>query len=69
MSISSIGSHLPTAQFQAQVSAVKTSEAAEVGPDQDGDSDDGGARAASANNTPRPNLLGQVIGQLLHTTA
>ena len=65
MSISSVGSSLPTPVIQ------RTPEAAEVkgARDNDGDSDDGGAKAAQAAPAPTVNLNGQKLGRIINVSA
>jgi hypothetical protein len=69
MTISSIGnSHIST-QFQAPKNASKSGEAGEVGPDVDGDADDGGRKASLASAAPTVNSSGQTVGQLINVKA
>lgn len=53
MSISSVSSNAPAY-------AAKAAEAKEVGPENDGDSDDAGAKAAPVQSAPPPGL-GQIV--------
>ena len=69
MNVSSVGSANAAPQTQA---VQRTQEAAEVskgGRDNDGDSDDGGVKAAQAAPKPTVNMNGQKIGQLINVSA
>ena len=68
MSIGAIGSAQGSFSTQA---LQRKPEAAEVpgAKDKDGDSDDGGARAASSSVSPTVNMSGQSIGQVINTKA
>ncbi|MDR3738264.1 MAG: hypothetical protein P4L40_04510 [Terracidiphilus sp.] len=69
MTISSIGnSHIST-QFQTPQNASRSGEAGEVGPDVDGDADDGGRKAVPASAAPTVNSSGQTVGQLINVKA
>lgn len=65
MNVSSVGS---STQNQA---VQRTPEAAEVKGvrDNDGDSDDSGAKAVQATQAPTVNLSGQKIGQIINVSA
>jgi len=68
MDVGSVSSTYGSSQAQA---LQRTQEAAEVkkgGRDNDGDSDDGGVKAASAP-LPTVNTSGQKIGQVINVTA
>ena len=68
MNVSSVGSPYSNLQTQA---VQRTPEAAEVkgAKDNDGDSDDGGAKAVKAAPAPTVNMNGQKIGQHINVTA
>jgi hypothetical protein len=69
MGINSVGN--ASINFQTQT-AMSTPEAAEVqkaGSDNDGNSDDGAAKAAQAAAASTVNLNGQKIGQLINVSA
>lgn len=68
MNVSSVGSPYAAPQTQA---AQRRPEAAEVkgGRDNDGDSDDGGVKAAKAAPAPTVNMNGQKIGGTINITA
>jgi hypothetical protein len=69
MTISSIGSSHINTQLQAPQNASKGGEAGEVGPDVDGDADDGGRKAVPASPAPTVNSSGQTVGQLINVKA
>lgn len=69
MSIGSIGGSLMNSALQATAATPKGGESREVGPDHDGDADDGGAKAAQASTGPSVNLSGQTVGQLFSAIA
>ena len=69
MSISSVGSSYVGLQTQAAARAAETAEVQKVGRDNDGDSDDGGGKAAQAAAAPSVNLNGQTVGQLINVSA
>jgi hypothetical protein len=69
MNVNSVGSTYNTPQTQT---VQRTPEAAEVkkgGRDNDGDSDDGGAKAVQAPPAPTVNLNGQKLGQIISISA
>ena len=68
MSISSVGNSYATTPAQA---AQRATEAAEVngGRDHDGDSDDGGVKAAQAAPKPTVSLTGAKLGQIINVAA
>ncbi|MBB3261751.1 hypothetical protein F4827_006625 [Paraburkholderia bannensis] len=69
MTISSIGNNSVARQYYQTQNIPKGGEAGEVGPDMDGDADDGGARATPPASTPTVNSSGQTIGQLINIRA
>jgi hypothetical protein len=66
MSISSVGSSTGNAPIQQ---APEAAEVKKVGGDNDGDSDDRGAKAAQAPLAPSVNTSGQKIGQVINVRA
>jgi hypothetical protein len=68
MNVSSVGSSQSIPQTQA---VQRTPETTEVkgARDNDGDSDDGGAKAVKAAPAPTVNLSGQKIGQIINDSA
>lgn len=70
MGISAVGgSSYSNLQTQAVQRTPEAAEVKKAGGDNDGDSDDGGSRAATASPASTVNLSGQKIGQLLNVTA
>jgi hypothetical protein len=74
MIISSIANPQISAQYPTPQKAVKGGEAGEVGPDLDGDADDGGRKASpavAAPSSPAPsvNSSGQTVGTLINIKA
>jgi hypothetical protein len=66
----SVGTVITASSNAAQQALRTQSERAEVGPDHDGDADDGGVSgAATAAIKPTVNLQGQAIGAVVNTKA
>ena len=65
-SVSGVSGNIPPTALQ---STPETAEAKKGGRDNDGDSDDGGARAVKAPPSPNVNLNGQKVGQTINVTA
>jgi len=69
MNVSSVGSTYGSLQSQAVQRTPEAAEVKKAGPDNDGDSDDSGTKAAQAAPAPTVNLNGQKIGQILSVSA
>ena len=69
MNVSSVGSTYSNLQTPAVQRTPEAAEVKKAGRDNDGDSDDGGAKAAKASPAPTVNLSGQKIGQLINVLA
>jgi hypothetical protein len=69
MNISSVGNSYSSLQTQATQRSPEAAEVKKAGPDNDRDSDDGGAKAAQAAPAPTVNLTGQKVGQIINTAA
>ena len=68
MNVSAVNSTYPSTSTQG--AQPKAAEGKEVGPDHDGDSDDGGGSAAvKAPAAPTANMIGQIIGQHISVKA
>jgi hypothetical protein len=69
MNISSVGNSYSSLQTQATQRSPEAAEVQKAGPDKDGDSDDGGAKAVQAAPAPTVNLKGQKLGQIINISA
>ena len=69
MNVSSVGNAYAAPQTQPVQRSAESAEVSKGGNDGDGDSDDGGVKAAQAAPKPTVNLNGQVIGQHINVTA
>jgi hypothetical protein len=69
MDVGSVGSSYINFQTQALQRTPEAAEAKTAGPDNDGDSDDGGAKSVQAAPAPTLNLSGQKIGQVINVVA
>jgi len=65
-SVCSASGNIPTKALQ---STPETAEVKKGGRDNDGDSDDGGARAVKSPPPPSVNMNGQNVGQTINVTA
>ena len=68
MNISSVGNASSAAYTQAVQRQPEATEVKKAGPDGDGDADDGGSKVQAAP-PPTSNMDGQIVGQLINTTA
>jgi hypothetical protein len=69
MNVAAVGSSYSSLQTQAVQRTPESAEVQKAGPDNDGDSDDGGAKAVQAAPAPTVNLNGQKVGQVINVSA
>jgi len=69
MNISSVGSSYSSLSTPASQRTPEAAELQKGGRDNDGDSDDGGAKAVKAAPSPTVNINGQKIGQVINVSA
>ena len=69
MNATAVGSASSNLQTQAAQLAQVTAQVNKADSGNDGDSDEGGAKAVNAAPTPTVNLNGQKIGQLINVSA
>lgn len=69
MNVGSVASTYTSLQPQAVQRTPEAAEVQKAGRDNDGDSDDGGAKAVKAAPAPTVNLNGEKLGQVINITA
>lgn len=69
MNIGSVGSFNGAFSAQLSLRTPESAEATKGARDNDGDSDDGGAKAIQSKPTPTANAEGQLVGQRINVTA
>jgi len=69
MNIGSVGSSQGTSSTQTLQRKSEATEAKKIGPDNDGDADDGGAKKLQSTPTPSVNTSGQAVGQVIDVKA
>jgi hypothetical protein len=69
MNVSSVGNTYSPLQSQALQRTPEAAEVQKAGGDNDGDSDDQGAKVVQSPPAPTVNLNGEKIGQLVNITA
>jgi hypothetical protein len=69
MNVGSVSTTYGNSSSQAMQRIPESAEVTKAGGDNDGDADDGGAKAVQAAPAPTVNLSGQRIGQLINVTA
>ena len=69
MDVGSVASTYSSLQTQAVQRTPEAAEVRKTGRDNDGDSDDGGAKAVKAAPVPTVNLNGEKLGRLLNVSA
>lgn len=69
MNVSSVGNAYAAPQTQAAQRTPEATEVSKGGRDNDGDSDDGGVKAAQAAPKPTVSLTGAKLGQLINVVA
>jgi|GEM_PF-1210735 len=69
MNVGSISSAYTNLQTQAVQRMPEAAEVKKAGEGNDGDSDNGGAKAVQATPAPTVNLKGQKVGQLINVSA
>ena len=69
MDVGSVGTAYNSLTTQATQRSPESAEVQKAGRDNDGDSDDGGAKAAQTAPAPTVNLSGQKLGQVINVKA